>query len=300
MRELDSLKQEVVEFASEIPLEIDFDEVETKLIELSRRQAERRRRRLIAASAITALGAAAAGALWFSWGTRAGPLIEAEEGSRIVARVEKSSPHEESGLKSPEDSRLAVEKPAKAGQAPELQAPDFPSASPRLQPPREKASVKEVSQQVSWRSLADSGEFDAALKAAKESDFDSVLEQSSADDLLALGEAASYAGDSESASRAFRFLVMRHAGSEQAGTATFHLARLQARRGAHSEALVLLESYLKEHPGGHLAREARGLHLEVLVETEDSRKLSAARRYLTVYPSGPHAALATKVIESAP
>ena len=137
------------------------------------------------------------------------------------------------------------------------------------------------------------------MRAAKAAGLNSVLAEANADGLLALGEAAQFARQPAVAERAFASLRSRFPASSQAGTATFHLARLFAKRGDSRRALSMLGTYRTRHPNGALDREVRGLQLELLHRARDGRRVKLAKQYLKRHPGGPHAGLAKKIITDA-
>ena len=89
----------------------------------------------------------------------------------------------------------------------------------------------------------------------------------------------------------------RFAGKPEASVATFSLGRM-AFDVAHDYlgAAYWFRAYLRERPGGSLARDAEGRLIEALRRGGDNNAAKeAARRYLVDYPNGPHAALARNV-----
>jgi transmembrane sensor len=163
-----------------------------------------------------------------------------------------------------------------------------PSHSARAQA---AASAAEAPPRPRWRDLAASGKYEEALHFAEEEGFTDLCERASAGDLLALADAARFAGKPARATEALTALRRRFGGSGQAATAAFLLGRMAFdSRGAHAEAARWFSAYLAEQPGGALAREAEGRLIECREKMGDlAGAREAARRYLDAYPGGPHA-----------
>ena len=165
--------------------------------------------------------------------------------------------------------------------------------------PRPASSTRDVGSRVSWQDLAAGGHYKEAISAIDVEGFDVVSERSSATDLLALADAARFAGEGGRAVQVLSVLRRRFSGTVQAGTAAFLLGKIAFdQQGAFAEADHWFSTYLGEQVGGPLAREASGRLIECRLRTgnmEGARE--AAHRYLEVYPSGPHADSAKRVIE---
>ena len=147
---------------------------------------------------------------------------------------------------------------------------------------------------ASWQELAAGGDFKGALAQVHER-FDDVLATEGASELTTLGDAARYAGDLSRAQQAY--LAVRRRFPAEAATATFALARMAFQAPDDALAVRYLELYLRENPDGAFAREALGRLLEVEIRThDDAGARQAARRYLALYPTGPHAKLARSVL----
>jgi TolA-binding protein len=117
---------------------------------------------------------------------------------------------------------------------------------------------------------------------------------------MLLGEVARHAGAGERAERAFRVLRERFQGTAEASFAAFALGRLQFDAyGSYASAARWFRVYLKEQPGGSFAREALGRLMEATSRAQNhSEAQRLARRYLQVYPAGPHAELASRIAQS--
>jgi TolA-binding protein len=148
-----------------------------------------------------------------------------------------------------------------------------------------------------WQELAQSGDYVGAVAGAREIGIARILVNAPAADLLSLAQAARFAGDTGLARRALRGVRERFAGSAAAAVATYDLGRLAFdTSGRYLEAAHWFSRYLRDHPGGGLAREASGRLVEALDRSGDRRGAKeAARDYLTRYPNGPHAPLARRL-----
>ena len=150
-----------------------------------------------------------------------------------------------------------------------------------------------------WRDHARNGKFRDALEAAERAGFDRECEQASVDDLVLLADAARFAGDAGRASTALHALRRRFGGSPRAASAAFLLGKLAFdRQVSPAAAADWFATYLREQPGGPLAREAAGRLIEARrIAGDRAGAKTAARSYLEHYPSGPHAALARDVVD---
>jgi transmembrane sensor len=150
----------------------------------------------------------------------------------------------------------------------------------------------------SWRELAAAGQYHAALEQAESDGFEGLCQRSNLADLLALSEAARFAGRVDRARLALTSLRERFRGEPAASVATFTLGRMAFDSSRdYLGAAKWFRTYLAEQPGGSLAREAMGRLVESLERGGDhtSAKI-AARDYLSRYPDGPQARLAQQVV----
>jgi transmembrane sensor len=197
----------------------------------------------------------------------------------------------------------AVDGSSAAARAEPVPSAFAPSQSARAQAAASGAPVAPLASAAeaprpSFRELAKSGKYEEALRAAEEEGFTDLCERASAGDLLALADAARFAGKPARAAEALNALRRRFSGSGQAATAAFHLGRMAFdSRGAHAEAARWFSTYLAEQPGGALAREAEGRLMECREKMGDTAGArEAARRYLDAYPGGPHAEKARSLL----
>ena len=176
-----------------------------------------------------------------------------------------------------------------------------PTASPatRLAPTAAAPVATAPVAPPSWRELARAGRNREALQRAEGEGFSALCETSSAADLLALGDAARFAGDAARARQAYLALRRRHPGDRDAAVADFILGRLAFDvDGDYADAARWFRAYLAEAPAGSYACDASGRLIEALQRGGDRTGARAeARHYLATYPTGPHADLARGLLE---
>ncbi len=181
---------------------------------------------------------------------------------------------------------------------PDLPAPEPPIAaipSALIVPsPRPMESAP----RPSLRDLSAQGKYEEALRGAESDGFASTCDRLGPADLMALADAARFAGKPARATEALRALRRRFPGDPRAATAAFLLGRAAFdQRGAYGEAATWFTAYLAEQPGGSLAREALGRLFECQQRTGALEAARAtAQRYLDTYPTGPHAEQAKSLL----
>ena len=151
---------------------------------------------------------------------------------------------------------------------------------------------------LSWRELAAAGQYRAALDLAEKDGFEQLCNSSNLADLLALSEAARFAGHPERARLALTSLRERFRGATAASVATYTLGRIAFDNFKdYRAAAQWFRTYLSEQPGGALAREAAGRVIEASQRSGDhTGAQAAARSYLAHYPDGPQNQLARQVL----
>ena len=203
-------------------------------------------------------------------------------------------------LKLGEELRVALDDRPSALPSASANAPAVPPAESGATPvtPEPSASAQRP-ELVPWQDLARRERYADALAAAEANGFDATCRAATAKDLLLLGNAARFAGSAARAEQAFRLVRSRFAGSHEASMAAFFLGRIAYdQRGSRKEAADWFQSYLREEPGGGLAREAAGRLLEAQRALGDRAAARAgAKTYLEKYPSGPHAGLARELLQ---
>lgn len=193
-----------------------------------------------------------------------------------------------------------------ASSAAESAAPAVAPAEPTpvsvdsLSPEADEAAADEVlpsaphaRNEKSWRELEASGKYADAVKAAQHRGLSSIYQSGAGDDLLALARAARFAGRMDISRESLMACRARFAGSPQAAMSAF----LLGRSASGAQAAEWFSTYLREQPGGALAREALGRLLEAYQASGDRvAARAAAERYLKSYPDGPHATLAREAL----
>ncbi len=153
---------------------------------------------------------------------------------------------------------------------------------------------------LSWQQLAKQGKYKEALALAKKSGLSGIIQSASASELIALGDAARYSGDTGPAGRAYKSVRTRFARSPHASNAAFALGVMAFDgKGGSREALGWFRAVIEERSENDgLAQEASGRVIECLERIGDKEGAAqAARRYLARYPNGPHAALSRTLTE---
>ncbi|HXI56863.1 MAG TPA: FecR domain-containing protein [Polyangia bacterium] len=191
---------------------------------------------------------------------------------------------------------------AQAGPAGPATSPDAPGAPGKRKVESgltdKPALIRSGEGRPSWRKLALAERYADALAAAESQNIDSIYRRASAADLLLLANSAYFAGATERADQAFASVRSRFPGSAAAAVAAFSLGRsAYDRQHKFSDAIRWFAAYLKESPDGALSREAAGRLIEAQhAAGNDERAREAASRYLSRYPSGPHASLARSLV----
>jgi ferric-dicitrate binding protein FerR (iron transport regulator)/TolA-binding protein len=197
----------------------------------------------------------------------------------------------------------AAAAPPPVDQAPGPELAPAPSSEPpavALRPSRRPAAVSPAARAAGdWRALAAHARYRDALASAITAGFDAQCERLDADDLLLLADVARLNGDLFRADEAYRTALRRFPSADRP---TFGLGVMSFEtRHDYRDAASWFSRYLREHPNGPLATEAAGRLVESWQRAGDAgRARDAARAYLHDHPRGPHAALARRLIESAP
>jgi hypothetical protein len=135
------------------------------------------------------------------------------------------------------------------------------------------------------------------MDAAEALDLSSLCASADVADLVELSDAARFAGRTDDAELLLRAIRRRSPDDERASVAAFHLGRIAFdNRRAFADAARWFETYLRERPQGAFSREASGRLIEALDRSGDQPGAKeAANRYLSSYPTGPHAEMARSV-----
>jgi TolA-binding protein len=144
---------------------------------------------------------------------------------------------------------------------------------------------------LDWQALAKRGRYQAALARAERQGFERTISDLSANDLLLLANAARYAGNHPRARQAQLKLRERFPGHSAAALSAFYLARSSLDiEGRPGDAARWFRVYLSEAPSGGLAAGARSNLMSILLSMGDSAGARAvARDYVRYHPDGPNA-----------
>jgi transmembrane sensor len=195
----------------------------------------------------------------------------------------------------PEPGPATPERVAERGpSAPEALAV-VPEPSAKLR--RDPVASASAEAPSTWMSLASAGKYREAYAAVERDGFDAECTRGTAESLLLLADVARHARAPRQAAKALLTLRRRFAGGADAALAAFTLGRLEFDEfRAYSVAAGWFRTYLKERPGGTMAREALGRLMEALNQAGDVAGARAtATEYLRDYPTGPHADLASRL-----
>ena len=151
-----------------------------------------------------------------------------------------------------------------------------------------------------WSTLANQSRYQEALALAEALGFDTLINEVSENDLLLLANAARYSGDTPRAHQAQLKLRERFAGHRSAALAAFYLARAGLDIEHRPDiAIHWFETFLAESPRGDLAALARA-HLMSLWLNRGQREKAhqVALDYLRYHPDGAQAAQARSLVQS--
>ncbi len=199
----------------------------------------------------------------------------------------------------PLELRLPPKEPSTNAELKPAQNEAAPEASPREEPEplAEPATTDAAPPQPAWQTLLDEGKHRELLTELGSDQLEQAIWQAGPNDLIDLGAAARQLGDAR-AGYIYSVVRSRFAATDAAADAAFLLGRMQFHSGAYRTSATWFETYLRERPRGRFAREAAGRLVEAYHQAGDrDRAREAARQYLSRYPNGPHATLATTVLE---
>jgi hypothetical protein len=151
-----------------------------------------------------------------------------------------------------------------------------------------------------WNTLAKQGKYQEALALAEILGFDTLINEVSENDLLLLANAARYSGATPRAHQAQLKLRERFAGRRSAALAAFYLARAGLDIEHRSDiAIHWFETFLTESPRGDLAALARAHLMSLWLNMGQREKArQVAQDYLRYHPDGAQAAQARSVVQS--
>jgi ferric-dicitrate binding protein FerR (iron transport regulator) len=156
------------------------------------------------------------------------------------------------------------------------------------------SSVRSASPVTSWPARVAKGDYAFVVHEAESQGIGRVISTRPLADLLALGDAARYAGRSSVAERAYTTLRERFPSSPEAHTAAFLLGRVEEEQEqAVDGAMHWYDTYFMEAPAGAFAGDALGRKM-ILVSRSQGRGAarSIAQRYLERFPGGTYSAAA--------
>lgn len=250
------------------------------------------------------------------WAVQAGPFVVDVVGTRFAVGWDPETRafelHMEEGrveLEGPGLERRAVV----AGQTVRLSVPDEPVAVAELELPEPGDELDAVGPEIvvepdeerptrrraalDWRRMAREGRHRDAIRAA---DWDRILALGGPADLITLGDAARFAGESEKAAAAYQAVRVRHPNDARAPQAAFFLGRLALARGDHAGAARFFDAAASEAPAGPFAAVAEGRRIEAYAAAGNAAAArQAARSYLDRWPEGAHATVARRVLGEA-
>jgi hypothetical protein len=177
-----------------------------------------------------------------------------------------------------------------------LGAPAMPGGLPPERPAAPRAAPPQAT--PDWRALVALGRYGEALDRLGADGARAVCAEGDAAAVLALADAARFAGRDALAERSLLAVRRRFPGSDAAARAGFLLARRRQDEGRLGDAAALFGEIARGAPAAGLAEEAAGRLIEIQLARGDR---AAARRealaYLARFPAGPHAALARSLQE---
>ncbi|MFZ5890236.1 MAG: FecR domain-containing protein [Myxococcota bacterium] len=214
----------------------------------------------------------------------AGASLERHHGAPVVAHP------------NPATISQPAPKPEHAGAEPVSE----PSAAPPP-PPTTTRVESNANGGNAWLGLASKGKYREALQVAEKQGFSELVTSLPENDLVTLANAARFSGNSARAHQALNALRQRFAGRPGAELAALYLARTAEDLDKKpAEAARWLRVFLSESPHGDLAAGARANLMGLLLRSGDTEGArGVARDYLRYHPSGPHAAEARALTSQA-
>ncbi len=149
-----------------------------------------------------------------------------------------------------------------------------------------------------WPARVLTGEFRAVIDEAERRGIDNVLRGESAANIMALADAARYAGASSLAQKAFLHVRTRFPRTAPAHKAAFLLGRMaEDQQGNLGKALQWYETYLADAPEDSFRAEAMGRRMTATLRLSGAtRARDLATEYLHRYPQGAYAQAARTLL----
>jgi len=188
--------------------------------------------------------------------------------------------------------------PVSGTQAPEASCDTANAAGPPATPAAVGSTHRANSPQdaESFGQLGARGQHQRIIELAEKHGFDAAVAASNRADLLALGNAARFAGRANLAGMAYRAVRDRFGKSSEATTAAFFLGRM-SESARPAQAISWYECYVAEAPTGVWVAEALGRRMAILNDSSGGPAAqTAAKEYLERFPSGPYAGFARKIL----
>lgn len=159
-------------------------------------------------------------------------------------------------------------------------------------------SAPAIAREPSLAALATAGKYREALELAEKRGFERVIGELGENDLLLLANSARYSGATARARQALLKLRERFPGRPAADLAALYLARIaEQAENRPQEAVRWLRTFLSESPTGDLAQSARASLLSILSAQGDTAGARAvAEDYLRYHPEGPLAEQARSLV----
>jgi hypothetical protein len=229
-------------------------------------------------------------------GPASGGDIVLREGQRLVVDLPTAQTliTEDKGT----ESRAAASPGNELDSSPTAQTSSdpMPLSAPSLagtEPPPTKA-------RPSWSDAVAAADWERILREAEAAGIPQTLAHASADDLMALADAARYHRRTELARDALLALRKRFPSSPRSLQAAYHLGRVyEASPSGVPDALRWYDEYLAGAPGGAFASEALGRKMVLngkLGQEEQTRSL--AEEYLRRFPKGTYAGSARALLQA--
>jgi TolA-binding protein len=150
-----------------------------------------------------------------------------------------------------------------------------------------------------WSARVSTGDSKGVVAEAVAHGIDAAVADADAPALVALADAARYAGRTYLAERVLRAQRTRFPGTPAAGAAAFFLGRLADDRGAAADGLDWYRRYLTEEPQGAYAAEALGREMIGVARLSGRPAARAlALEYLRRFPDGTYLLHARAILQS--
>ena len=216
-----------------------------------------------------------------------------------TASPDAASPPETSALAAPTSAepRLPTEAPAPASARPSAPAHAVRKPAHAVASADSRANADWAPQR--WSERVSVGDAKGVVAEAVAHGLDAAVTDANAAELVALADAARYAGRTYLAERVLRAQRTRFPGTAAAGAAAFFLGRLADDRGAAADGLDWYRLYLTEEPEGTYAAEALGREMIGVARVSGrSAARELAREYLNRFPDGTYLLHARAILQS--